>query len=875
MKCKEILTSARLCGILLIGEVQRMIVQIAVYLFLGAAWALFLAGLVAVFWPYHWKSPRRSSRGYYFIFSVFLSVLFLEVSYAVGGNGTAAEKTVQVLSGTLQFFSLDGNYAEMAELGPMVYHGFGVYFYYILFCAYTVIVPIAGGCFILQFLCSVIPRLRLALDVKRTKFVFSELNERSIALAEDIARLSWQLKRIRRRKYDFAKEGIDAGEKTWLSSACLVFTDVCSDENSEAQAELMMRAKRIGAICIKDDLSKHPFHWLTFKRKIVYFLIDAKQEENVTAAISLLTDGDERRIWKRAMKRRWRKIADGKAPLPERKLLYGEGGMDVYVFTQSLEGMRLIDEAKKTLHGTYDQAYQDDPVFVKCVNEYRNVVYSMFDDEKLLDILLSERSGEDRTALLRSRDLYRVWESYFKNNAGPDAPHRICIVIFGGGRIAKEYFKTSAWCLKMGAGTGKRPVENVAIYVFAKNATSLEAELRFEAGGLLEHDCEGHFCDGDFMSKVFLRSFEPLALQRTSMPVQRYLIAFGDDKLNFEAACWLSRRLRERYANSPSPAPTIIDFSIENNSLFEILNEECKKTRNDWCILHPISILKGDCFSYSIIRSDVLEKRVLEADRIRYREGIEPHGTDARQFSNNFDREASVAAALHSVYKWFCGTESDPSEESSMAQGMGEEQEREQDMGKEQERELSDSRIYWLEHRRWLAYMRACGYRCPTASEFLALAYPSAEHVYETHKDNYRRLHACMLDGQEMYISIDKLIEMFAERKCSKDAELREKVKLAAEGKDYDGVRDLLAAPIKVLRGKITIAKSRPPKADLSAWLKDMILPEEDIDALDRLSLLVTLTMKRGTGCKDFKAFDIEISRGFFCSLPAPPREGE
>ena len=833
-----------------------MIVQIAVYLFLGAAWALFLAGLVAVFWPYHWKSLRRSNRGYYFIFSVFLSVLLLEVSYAIGGEGTAAEKTVQVLSGTLQFFSLDGNYAEMAELGPMVYHGFGVYFYYILFCAYTVIVPIAGGCFILQFLCSVIPRLRLAVDFKRTKFVFSELNERSIALAEDIARLSWQLKRIRRRKYDFTKEGIDEGEKIWLSSACLVFTDVCPDESSETYAELLMRAKRIGAICIKDDLSKHPFHWLSFRRKIVYFLMDAKQEENVTSAISLLTDADERRMWKRAMKRRWRKTVDGNAPLPEKKLLYGEGGMDVYVFTSSLEGMRLIDEAKKSLRSTYCQAYEDDPILVKCVNEYRNVVYSMFDDGKLLDILLSERE-EDRTALLRSRDLYRVWESYFTRNAGEDAYHRICIVIFGGGRIAKEYFKTSAWCLKMGAGTGKCPVENVSIYVFAKNATALEAELKFEAGGLLEHDCDANFYDGDFMSKFFLRSFEPLVLQRNSMPVQRYLIAFGDDKLNFEAACWLSRRLRERYAASPSPAPTIIDFAIENDSLFEILNAEYGKHRDDWCILHPFSTLK-ECFSYAAIRTDALEKRVLEADRIRYREGIGPHGTDARQLSNNFDREASIAAALHSVYKWFCRTGSGASEESLMAHSMAEE-----------ERELCDGRIYWLEHRRWLAYMRSCGYRCPAVSEFLALAYPSAELFYETNRDNYRRLHACMLDGKEKYLPIDTLIGLFAERKCPRDAELREKVKMAAAEKDYDGVRDLLAGPIRALRGKISDAKARPPKADLSAWLKETILPEEDIDALDRLSLLVTLTMKRGSSWRDFKAFDIEISRGLFRPHPS------
>ncbi|MBO5317801.1 MAG: hypothetical protein J6A74_05105 [Oscillospiraceae bacterium] len=102
----------------------------------------------------------------------------------------------------------------------------------------------------------------------RPIYLFSQLNDKSIALAEDIfrnppkARFPW----LRR----------------WVCPPAIVFTQVCSQQDQS----LLVRAKAIRAICLKKDVSRLNFYdkW----SRVEIFLIGEKEDENVTQSITIM-----------------------------------------------------------------------------------------------------------------------------------------------------------------------------------------------------------------------------------------------------------------------------------------------------------------------------------------------------------------------------------------------------------------------------------------------------------------------------------------------------------------------------------------------------------------------------------------------------------
>lgn len=259
--------------------------QICANVLLAVAYVMLAIGIFwSLFYPYHWKSTWRARRGYVFIICLALSVLCLVAGYVVKvSQNFSFESLVKGISTFLQFFSLDADYACVANALKDVFPS-ATWLFGALIVIETFLAPVAGACFIGQLLFSFIPRWRLFINYKKTKFIFSELNERSIALAEDIARLSWQLSFRRRRRYDFKEEKIDIKEKKWLKSACIIFTDAYSDERSEISSELLTRAKRIGAICLKDDILERPIYFLNSRKRKVIIVSEESDYDLVLAS---------------------------------------------------------------------------------------------------------------------------------------------------------------------------------------------------------------------------------------------------------------------------------------------------------------------------------------------------------------------------------------------------------------------------------------------------------------------------------------------------------------------------------------------------------------------------------------------------------------
>lgn len=99
-------------------------------------------------------------------------------------------------------------------------------------------------------------------------YVFSELNDKSFALADDI--------------------------KSKNNKAAIVFTDVFED-NEEKIYELIERAKKLGAIRFKKDILVIDFNRHSPKKSIAFFALGQNETENLNHALKLISRYKERK----------------------------------------------------------------------------------------------------------------------------------------------------------------------------------------------------------------------------------------------------------------------------------------------------------------------------------------------------------------------------------------------------------------------------------------------------------------------------------------------------------------------------------------------------------------------------------------------------
>ncbi len=182
----------------------------------------------------------------------------------------------------LQTFSMDEDYTAYIISGKtMLREMFGAdawwqKAYGIYASVLNAVAPIVGGAVMFEILASIFPKIRLWLShgkVWREKYYFSELNERSLALAKSIA----------------MKKGC------FLKKPVLIFTDAYVDDEKEKEAERVVAAKQLGAFCVKDDLAhvaKNRWGRRTF------FLIDTRETANLQALTAMAEPANSRYLKK-------------------------------------------------------------------------------------------------------------------------------------------------------------------------------------------------------------------------------------------------------------------------------------------------------------------------------------------------------------------------------------------------------------------------------------------------------------------------------------------------------------------------------------------------------------------------------------------------
>ncbi len=136
-----------------------------------------------------------------------------------------------------------------------------------------IIAPMVTLTAVLNLLSELFPKIKIAVFNKREKYVFSELNEETVVLIESI----YQSNLKAQKKKSF-------WQRLQEPMPMLIIADVYVAEFNEKGSELLDCVRRIGCICIKDDIISLR---VSAKKKLSYVLSDYDKMKNLSAALKL------------------------------------------------------------------------------------------------------------------------------------------------------------------------------------------------------------------------------------------------------------------------------------------------------------------------------------------------------------------------------------------------------------------------------------------------------------------------------------------------------------------------------------------------------------------------------------------------------------
>lgn len=124
-----------------------------------------------------------------------------------------------------------------------------------------VVAPILTFGFVLSLFKNLSASIKYVMSYFKDVYIFSELNEKSLVLANDI--------------------------KSKNPNAAIVFTDVF-EENKENSFEMMVEAKKIRAICFKNDVLAVNFSRHSADKNVYFFMIGQNETENLNQSLKIL-----------------------------------------------------------------------------------------------------------------------------------------------------------------------------------------------------------------------------------------------------------------------------------------------------------------------------------------------------------------------------------------------------------------------------------------------------------------------------------------------------------------------------------------------------------------------------------------------------------
>ena len=650
--------------------------------------------------------------------ALFLLLILTLQRYAVGyyvsrvlpdeADGlNAAERAADSLLHGLQTFSMDEDYTLWLANGKSMMtalcggNGWAGTVYGLVFSLLHVAAPVIGGAFILNILMSFLPKLRLALIEifcrRRQKYYFSELNARSLTLAESLC----------------SRSPARSGKTRKNRRPCIVFTDAYPDSDDEACSELLDGARAIGAVCLREDLLRVISRRGKGSTK-EYILIDENELTNIKTFAALAADGLCERL-------------DGTVI----RIFYDN---DSFSLTEQQIIRRIRERYGRRFHG--DEAK---------INAHAPAVDRIRGTQNMIYRLLTE---------------YPLYEPLLASDGAPDS-RTLNVGIAGTGGIGTEMLLAASWCGQMpGITLGINAVSLESEVEFCGSLDRINPELRQSAAAgssllsVYPEDGLPQVLNDPYMvlryGQADVTAGDIAALTCTQLPApdgipasekstlrlidcDYLLVSLGSDEKNIETAERLKRAAAADRIRSGSRRHLFIACVVYDADLADTLNSSAGDS-GGMIRMRAIGSLRDIYSSDNIFLKSTERTAQILNRRYEAQQTDDVVGEMLRRAANVYNYMSSTARAIHIKYKIYASLRCIPQKgeadalrrlltdftQCRTAQTLS------TPASAALRQELTDrffallqpdtgvpqlsALLSWNEHRRWNAYMRSVGF---------------------------------------------------------------------------------------------------------------------------------------------------------------------
>ena len=661
----------------------------------------------------------------------------------IGKLGFGFKEIINSFLHALQTFSMDEDYTEywlngQAMINYIAPNNDAVRIMYNLFiAALNIFAPIVGGAIIFEMLTKAFPSIRLFFSnfkIWKEKYYFSELNENSLALARSI------LSEPSRRR------------------STLIFTDSYADDEEEESTEWLLEAKAMGAICLKADLLHIAFNKRNIRGTHI-FLIDKAENNNIGILARLLDDKNiktyqKARIYVFSTDRKYSSIEDEVSRI-----------VDI-----EKEKVKQMNDNKQSLHKEVKMPY------IVPINIVRNMADTLMQEVPLFEPLI----GSDQKGLT--------------------------VTIIGGGSIGTEMFLAA---YRFGQILGVKLNINVVSKEpkesedsdkigFNNKINFINPEILKTADPndeMLIYNCDPshpersdpymsyQYYSLDVMTDSFIHK---LTEEEKLLNTDYFIVTLGNDEDNFTIAERIKCVIGRRHLTKAPEKKTVIAFSIYNSDLAGKLNEyphrHYVKDKADSDIYMYAFGCKDEVYScnnvffegisYSAFLTgenyDNISKNSERQQRKIYERILMDH--HKQLLKDIYNQMSSLARLMHLKYKIFSLKKlvGDEYQYSVFTQDSTQFEKAEQnkeminfykntiiEISKDSDNHSNLHKLAWLEHRRWNAFMRTCGFTYVSVDDMKQYYnIDSFEHKLKDHKMLPLKLHPCLVECSDKGIFI-------------------------------------------------------------------------------------------------------------------------
>ncbi len=605
---------------------------------------------------------------------------------------------------TLQTMSLDEGYTEYIDIGNEMfsYLGWNPTVHGVYASCLNILAPIVGGLIIFEVFTNIFTAIKLlTIPCWKHKYYFSELNERSLALAKSIR---------------------DTQKKLFTTPAC-IFTDAYSDKGDEKKTELLSEAKSCGFICVNDDI----LHIKKSKLgKRTYILMDEKESANLHSLADLVGDSNRDYLMTSSQKRvniyvfSAEDISAQKMQIMDMLLYVEKDGENLDCIKKALKNKDELsdDEVKRLENKKKELEEEKERIKAKCpvitvVNSYRNLMTNLFCEIPLYQPLISRKK-------------------LGKNKIDKSDNQILDVTVLGVGYIGMEAVLSAYWMGQMlGCKLRINVISKETDTEFYDKLNAINPEIlqnstviRGTKASISRPYCEIQYVECDIKDNIFVQNKGKKKIKQILYKTDYFVVSLGTDMDNMMVAEKLRREFGKKAQEDKNQENNvIITYAIYDSDMCDALNFKNTKNKVDGVYMHAFGGLK----------------KVYSADNIF----MEHYNSFATGVNAGYDRSnrtskkagegdtdytlwASLARSMHDSYKLFsvgllddCSIFYNTEEEvknkvssilvSYMYSLIGPID----NLDLNTARAIMNKRIdlAWLEHRRWNAFTRVMGYR--------------------------------------------------------------------------------------------------------------------------------------------------------------------